>query len=64
MYKKEDIELLLFKIDSEGLDYALTEYGDGFEGTLLGDKIDNYKTAADDIEDELDKIRVEMGIGE
>lgn len=60
--KKDDLEILGFKIESEGFDYALTEYSGGFEGTEIWKEIQEYKRAKEALENKLDGLMEKFGI--
>jgi hypothetical protein len=59
---KKEMEILAYKIDSDGFDYAICEYGDGLKKTCLEDLAKNYVAAKELLDAAIAKICVEYDI--
>lgn len=61
---KKQAEIICFKVDMEGLDYGIGEYGDELAGTKLYPLVEQYRELRDKLESELNALREKFDIEE
>lgn len=58
----EQLEVLAFKIDDEGFDYAINNYGDEIEDGTYLQLLEKYQSAKSDLKEHVKKLFNSAGI--